>query len=48
MIQLDDQCYVDSEGYIVSLSYPAVEQLTEEEYSLFLAGQLEYSLVETK
>ena len=46
MILLDDQCYVDSEGFIISLSQPAAEQLTDEEYSLYLAGQLEYTLSE--
>ena len=46
MIILDDQCYVDSEGFILSLSQPAAEQLTDEEYSLYLAGQLEYTLSE--
>jgi hypothetical protein len=46
MIILDDQCYVDTEGFILSLSQPAAEQLTDEEYSLYLAGQLEYNLTE--
>ena len=46
MILLDDQCYVDTEGFILSLSQEAANQLTEEEYSLYLAGQLEYTLTE--
>jgi len=46
MIILDDQCYVDTEGFILSLSQEAANQLTEEEYSLYLAGQLEYTLSE--
>ena len=46
MIILDDQCYVDSEGFILSLSQHAAEQLTDEEYALYLAGQLEYTLSE--
>jgi len=46
MIILDDQCYVDTEGFILSLSQEAANQLTEEEYSLYLAGQLEYTLTE--
>jgi hypothetical protein len=46
MIILDDQCYVDSEGFILSLSQEAAEQLTDEEYSMYLAGQLEYNLTE--
>ena len=46
MILLDDQCYVDTEGYILSLSQEAAEQLTDEEYALYLAGQLEYTLTE--
>ena len=46
MILLDDQCYVDTEGFIISLSQEAAEQLTDEEYSMYLAGQLEYTLSE--
>jgi hypothetical protein len=46
MIIIDDQCYVDSEGFIISLSQQSAEQLTDEEYSLYLAGQLEYNLTE--
>jgi hypothetical protein len=46
MIVLDDQCFVDTEGFILSLSQEAAEQLTDEEYSLYLAGQLEYTISE--
>ena len=46
MILLDDQCFVDTEGFVISLSQEAAEQLTDEEYSLYLAGQLEYTLTE--
>ena len=43
-IYLDDQTYTDDEGYILSLSMESIEKLTEEEYSRFLAGNLEYEV----
>jgi hypothetical protein len=43
-IYLDDQTYTDNEGYILSLSMESIEKLTEEEYSRFLAGNLEYEV----
>ena len=43
-IYLDDQTYTDDEGYIISLSMESIEKLTEEQYSLFLAGNLKYEV----